>query len=252
MAPCLDLDPLHPPAPDAFDAFVFDLDNTLMASEPYHVKGFAQAMRELANYDMTAQDAKDFIGDTSVALAAKIITRLGFRHITPQQVAARKAECTMAIFKAEPFPGACDFVHRHAGRQRLAVASNSPRPFVRQALQEIGLLESFDAIVTIEDVRERKPNPEMFLLTAERLGVQPHKCLIFEDSDIGLQAARAGDFPAVLVLNPGNPLPMAIPAGVLTMTWPQLLRWSAAPGSAEPQLRHPTIHRAPTTPRKAP
>ncbi|NLE54708.1 MAG: hypothetical protein GX617_07215, partial [Lentisphaerae bacterium] len=95
MAAGTDLSPLYSATTADFDAFVFDLDNTLMASEPYHVRGFAQAMRDLANYDMTAQDAKDFIGDTSVALATKIITRMGFSHITPQQVAARKAECTM-------------------------------------------------------------------------------------------------------------------------------------------------------------
>ena len=226
MAAGTDLSPFYSATTANFDAFVFDLDNTLMASEPYHVRGFAQAMRDLANYDMTAQDAKDFIGDTSVALATKIITRMGFSHITPQQVAARKAECTMAIFKAEPFPGACEFVRRYVGHKRLAVASNSPRPFVHQALQEIGLLESFDAIVTIEDVRERKPNPQMFFLAAQRLGVDPARCLIFEDSGIGLQAARAGNFPAVLVLNPGNPLPDTIPDDILTMTWPQLLRWA--------------------------
>lgn len=217
---------LQSASPADFAAFVFDLDNTLMASERYHVLGFAQAMRDLANYEMTAQDTKDFIGDTSVALATKIITRMGFKHISPQQVAARKAECTMAVFKAEPFPGACDFVRRHVGHKRLAVASNSPRAFVHQALQEVGLLESFDAIVTIEDVRERKPSPEMFILAAQRLGVEAARCLVFEDSGVGLQAAAAGHFPAILVLNPGNFLPDLIPDDVLTMTWPQLLRWA--------------------------
>jgi len=226
MAACSDLSPLHTATPAAFDAFVFDLDNTLMASEPYHVRGFAQAMRDLANYDLTAQDERDFIGNTSIALATSIINRMGFNHITPQQVADRKAECTMAIFKAEPFPGACEFVRRHAGHKRLAVASNSPRPFVRQALQDIGLLDCLHTVVTIEDVHERKPNPEMFFLAAQRLGVDPARCLIFEDSGIGLQAAHAGHFPTVLVLNPGNPLPDTIPDDILTMTWPQLLRWS--------------------------
>lgn len=217
---------LHSAGPADFAAFIFDLDNTLMASERYHVLGFAQAMRDLANYEMTAQDTKDFIGDTSVALATKIIKRMGFKHITPQQVAARKAECTMAVFQAEPFPGACEFVHRHVGRKRLAVASNSPRAFVHQALQKVGLLESFDAIVTIEDVRERKPSPEMFILAAQRLGIEAARCLVFEDSGAGLQAASAGHFPAVLVLNPGNFLPDTLSDDVLTMTWPQLLRWA--------------------------
>jgi HAD superfamily hydrolase (TIGR01509 family) len=227
MAASLEFTRMPTPKASDFDAFIFDLDNTLIASEPYHLQAFAQAMRELAGYELSAQDAKDYLGDSSAALASKIIKRLGLK-LCPQQVAARKSEYCQAIFKAEPYPGACDFVRQHARHKRLAIASNSPQCFVEQALRELKLLSCLDAVVSGEEVRERKPNPEIFHLAARRLGVPRERCLVFEDSHIGLQAALAAKFPAVLVLNPGNPLPEIIPDEFLTMTWPQLQRWAAA------------------------
>jgi beta-phosphoglucomutase-like phosphatase (HAD superfamily) len=75
----------------------------------------------------------------------------------------------------------------------VSVASGSLRPHVETTLETIGLLDLFSVIVTPEDVTHGKPDPEMFLLAAERMGVSPAQCAVFEDSDLGLLAAeRAG------------------------------------------------------------
>lgn len=94
--------------------------------------------------------------------------------------------------RSAPLSGAVELVRdlRAAGMP-LAVASSSILPWVEACLGRIGLLDAFDVIVTGSDVREGKPSPEIYLLTAERLGVDPAACLVFEDAPAGILAANA-------------------------------------------------------------
>ena len=208
---------------DNYRMFIFDLDNTLLSSESQHATAFDIAIRELAGYELTAQDRHEYIGNTSGWMAEKIITKMGYTHITPADVSRRKTECVMQIFEAKPYPGACEFVHKYHGKKILTVASNSPRVFVHHALKAIGLFDLQEKIKTIEDVKNRKPDPEMFLALSAEFGIPPSECLVFEDTILGLQAAISGGFPVVLLVNPGNIMPDVIPDGIPTMTWPQLL-----------------------------
>ena len=71
-----------------------------------------------------------------------------------------------------------------------AVATSASRVDVERLLDPLGLLNRFDAVVTAEDVRRGKPDPEVYLLAAESIGAPPGQCLVFEDSVVGIQAAR--------------------------------------------------------------
>jgi HAD superfamily hydrolase (TIGR01509 family) len=81
----------------------------------------------------------------------------------------------------------------------LAVASGSRRDSVVGSLTTVGLLDRFNAIVSAEDYQHAKPAPDCFLLAAERLGVAPKDCLVFEDTQLGIQAAKAAGMTSVLV-----------------------------------------------------
>ncbi|MDX2240088.1 MAG: HAD-IA family hydrolase [Leptolyngbyaceae cyanobacterium bins.302] len=76
------------------------------------------------------------------------------------------------------------------GNVPMAVASNGQRSIVEPTIKAIGLRSLFRAIVTLDDVEQGKPAPDLFLLAAERMGVLPYECLVYEDSDAGLEAAR--------------------------------------------------------------
>jgi len=80
--------------------------------------------------------------------------------------------------------------------------SGSSRESVVNSLTTIGLLDRFQTIVASEDYTRSKPAPDAFLLAAERLGVVPESCLVFEDADIGIQAATAAGMASVRVPNP--------------------------------------------------
>lgn len=94
--------------------------------------------------------------------------------------------------EAEALPGARAAVlaTREAGL-RVAVASSSIAPWVDACLARIGLSEAFDAIVTGSDVSKGKPDPEIYLLAAERLSIPPRSCLAIEDAPAGIESARS-------------------------------------------------------------
>ena len=81
----------------------------------------------------------------------------------------------------------------------MAVASGSDAEIVVQGLEAIGILELFQTIITPVDVARGKPAPDMFLLAANRLGVPPERCLVFEDGLLGIQAAQAAGMASVFV-----------------------------------------------------
>ncbi len=214
-----------------YDAFIFDLDGTLINSEPYHVHAFAEAMKEVGAYTLTPADKREFTGNTSRDLASTLSRRhrLG---LDVDRVVSRKFEILYGVFRTEPFPGVLDFLSLWHGSRPLAIASNSPASFVERVLDELAARHWFEVITTIDDVARRKPDPEMVRITLQALDVPPERALVFEDSAFGLEAARRAGCAPVLVRNPGNRLPDCVPAGTPLVTWPELV--AAGPGRAAP------------------
>jgi HAD superfamily hydrolase (TIGR01509 family) len=81
----------------------------------------------------------------------------------------------------------------------MAIASGGPRDIVRRSLELAGLSSLFRAVVTADDVVHGKPAPDMFLLAAKLLGVEPTECLVFEDAEPGIKAALAAGMQVVRV-----------------------------------------------------
>jgi HAD superfamily hydrolase (TIGR01509 family) len=79
----------------------------------------------------------------------------------------------------------------------MAVASGGQRRMVEKTLSQIGVLDWFPVVVTAEDTRRHKPEPDVFLEAARRLGVEPATCTVYEDTDLGLEAARRAGMRSV-------------------------------------------------------
>ena len=88
---------------------------------------------------------------------------------------------------------------RVAAAHPVSIASGGPRDIVREMLRITGLAPLFKVVVTPEDVVHGKPHPDMFLLAAEKMGVAPEKCLVFEDAEPGMRAAEAAGMQWVRV-----------------------------------------------------
>lgn len=204
-----------------YEAFIFDLDGTLIDSEKYHVRAFAQAMEELSGYRLTDAERREFSGNTTFDLSRELARRHGL-SAEPRTVVRRKFELLYQVFRTEPFPGAQEFITRWHGRTKLALASNSPLHFVQRVLDDLRWADRFDVVITIDDVSRRKPDPEMLNLALARLNVTAPSALVFEDSIPGVGAALAAQCDVLLLQNPGHTLPSGVPGTPPTITWPEL------------------------------
>ena len=107
-----------------------------------------------------------------------------------------------------PLPGVADWLHRlHRQGLRQALASAAPRANIETVLEVLSATHIFQAIVSAEDVRKGKPDPEVYLLAAERLDVPPARCIVVEDALAGVQGARAAGMRCIGVSRNGNHLP---------------------------------------------
>ena len=108
------------------------------------------------------------------------------------------------ITKATVFPAMKELVISLFHHRPLAIGTGSVRTNVNTVLSNNGLQPYFQAITTADDVVHHKPNPDTFLLSAAKINVKPSRCLVFEDTAIGLQAARDAQMDCVLIID-GKP-----------------------------------------------
>ena len=183
-----------------FDAYIFDCDGTLVDSMPIHYVCWCESLRlNGATFPFTEDEFYHYAGvreqDTVIILNEQHGT-----NIDPDAVAGTKAE----IFKkrihevprVHPVATYAESLH---GRAPMSVASGSEAPIVHACLHNTQLFHLFQTIITPADVKRGKPAPDMFLLAAERMGVKPEDCLVFEDGRSGMEAAKAAGMEAVFI-----------------------------------------------------
>lgn len=102
----------------------------------------------------------------------------------------------MLLDNVKPLP-LIDVVKSYYGRLPMAVGTGSEHSMAEMLLRHLGLRDYFDAIVGADDVTKHKPEPETFLRCAELLGVCPDKCVVFEDADFGVEAAKRANMAIV-------------------------------------------------------
>ena len=183
-----------------YKAFVFDLDGTLIDSEKYHADGFAQAVRELTGYEITDEERREFF-ELHTSTFTPILAKRHGLNLDVEETLRYKRAHVRDHFKSDVFPQAVHFLKKWRGRKRMALASNSPKHFVKNALVEGGMIDLFETVCTADDVELRKPDPEMYLLTLAWLKLEPHEVLVFEDSPAGVHAAQATGCSVIMIEN---------------------------------------------------
>ncbi len=199
-----------------YDAFILDLDGTLIDSGRYHAQAFADAVMDQSGYALTSTERHEFFAKHSTWFAQTLNERHGLR-LDPAKVLARKRERVQEIFVAELFSGAREFLEFWHGKKPMALATNSPLAFVQPALEEADVMKYFECITT---------DPEIVEITIQRLGADPLKTLVFEDQLNGIEAARTAGAQVVAV---DNNQPVRYPVDVAVHTWHELLKLSELP-----------------------
>ncbi len=197
---------IHIPTGD-FQGFIFDCDGTLADTMPMHYQAW---MRVLARHGVDFSEHEFYhLGGTRTPTVVEILNARYGKHMVVEQVVQEKE----IIFKnllpgVKPLQVVVDFARDRFGVHPMAVASGGLRHLVIDTLKILDILHMFPVIVAAEDVVHGKPAPDMFLLAAERMGVPPEKCLVFEDAPPGIQAARAAGMSCVVV--PSSPVELTI------------------------------------------
>ncbi len=174
-----------------FAGYIFDCDGTLADTMPIHHRAWCDALR--ASGAAFEFDWPLFVSRAGMSLEQTVV-ELGEQFqlaLDPQQVAAqqrrRYAELEGGV---QPIFEVLEFARQIARTHPVSVASGSRRDNVERTLRLIGAEDLFSVIVTPEDVDRGKPHPDMFLLAAEKMGVAPESCVVFEDAELGFEAAR--------------------------------------------------------------
>ena len=173
-------------------AVLWDLDGTLVDSTEYHWRSWQQPLAGVG-VQVTRADFLASYGERNDT----ILTRWLGPRAEPrliQRIADAKEASYREILKAEglsPLPGAAEWVRRlHDTGWLQAIASSAPRLNVEVVRRALGLEQLIETYVSADDVRVGKPDPEVFLTAAAKLGVPPARCIVVEDAPAGVEAAR--------------------------------------------------------------
>ncbi|MET8268798.1 HAD family hydrolase [Micromonospora arida] len=185
-----------PPGP--FAAYLFDCDGTIVDSMPLHYLAWQRALEEWG-----CEFPEHLFYAWGGRPTADIIVALNEQQGLAMPVAAvverRESYYQELLPQLAAVPEVLAHIHDAHRRVPFAVVSGSTRASVTASLEVLGLLDRFDVLVCADDYTRSKPDPEAFLLAAEQLGVPPESCLVFEDTDLGIQAATAAGMASVRV-----------------------------------------------------
>ncbi len=184
----------------AIGGAIWDMDGTLVDTAELHFRAWEEVCREEGRPFSRADFAATFGRRNPEIIRALFGDR--FDDAQVEELGERKEEKYRAAARrgVAPLPGVMPLLEglRRAGF-RQAIGSSAPRANLDLILGLMGVASFFDAVVSSEDTRRGKPDPQVFLVAAERLGVPPGRCVVFEDAVAGVQAARAGGMRCVAV-----------------------------------------------------
>lgn len=184
-----------------FKAYLFDCDGTVADSMPLHYVAWKKALDEW-NCPFDEELFYQFGGVPPVEIVARLNKMHGLAMPLVELADRKENYYYDQLAELKAVPEVIEHVDAMFGKIPFGIVSGSTRESVMNSLTTIGMLDKFQTIVASEDYKHSKPAPDAFLLAAERLGVAPEDCLVFEDADIGIEAATAAGMASVRIPNP--------------------------------------------------
>ena len=178
------------------------MDGVIVDSEPLHEQSFLEVWDELGYGENHGIHFPDFYGRSDRVVWEAFIEKHNPTPAIEELIGLREERLIRMLREQEPlFDGVTDLIQRLAKRYPLGLASGSIHRVIDEVLAMQNLRSYFKDITSSEDVSVPKPSPEIFLLSAKRLGVPPEKCCVIEDTVNGIKAAKAAGMTAVAITN---------------------------------------------------
>ncbi len=184
-----------------FEAAIFDWDGTLADTRHAIIVSFQKALKEI-NLEVPTQYIERRIGIGASDTFREILKAANRRvdEKVVKQLVERKSKVQIELAdKVALFDGARELLEALQGKVKVGLASMNNRAVVMRLLQINHIADCFEVVLTVEAVARSKPDPEIFLKTADQLKVEPARCVVFEDSIFGVKAAKSAGMGCVAV-----------------------------------------------------
>jgi beta-phosphoglucomutase len=194
---------------------IFDVDGVLVDSARAHFSSWRALARE-SGFELGEAEFATTFGQTSRDILRRFFPAADLTEARIRALDARKEALYRNLVRGRipVMPGARELVDALRGAGfRLAVGSSGPPENVALALEGLGRPEAFDAVVTGRDVHRGKPDPEVFQIAAQRLGIAADRCAVVEDAPAGIEAARSAGMLAIALVSSGRSEEELRPAG---------------------------------------
>ncbi len=176
-----------------FRAVIFDFDGTVVQSEGIHFRLFRKTLAKTGVKLTRKKYYTELIGTGTASIIAKSVADAGkecdINALAEQKLSAYRAYVFRNSLRTTP--GLRTFLKRLKKKGiKTAIASSGNKETMSELLTRLNLDAWFCVLVGSQDVKNRKPDPEVFLKAAERLGVKPEECIVIEDAPLGIEAGR--------------------------------------------------------------
>jgi beta-phosphoglucomutase len=182
-----------------FEAAIFDWDGTLADTRRVIVISFQKALKEI-NLEVPTPYIERRIGIGASDTFREILQAANRRvdEKVVKQLVEKKSNVQIQLAEeVKLFEGTRELLAALQGKMKMGLASMNNRPVIMHLLQINKLADCFDTVLTVEAVSHSKPDPEIFLKTAEQLKAKPASCVVFEDSVFGVKAAKAAGMSCI-------------------------------------------------------
>lgn len=187
-------------------AIIFDMDGVLVDSEPFHIEIEKRQFRQNEIF-VSGEEHQRYLGVASDVMWKEIAQNHNLNLPVEKLIEQNKLESIRFFSELDGIPvmpGLIELLEKLQQKNYpKAVASSSFPEIIDLILDKTGLNKYFDVVVSSREAGKSKPEPDVFLLAARKLGVPPENCLVVEDSFNGIQAAHAAGMPCVAFQGPG-------------------------------------------------
>ena len=183
--------------PSHIKGLIFDIDGTLANTMPLHYKATQIVCRKYG-FEFPLDYFLEKAGIPTHKVFAMLINELGLKNLDAHAIAEEKEIMFLTlVHDAKPIEIVANVARKYYGILPMALGTGADRRLAENILKAIGMREIFEVLITCDDVENPKPAPDTFLKGAELIGIAPELCMVFEDGNPGITAAKAGGMEVI-------------------------------------------------------
>jgi beta-phosphoglucomutase family hydrolase len=187
-------------------AVIFDMDGVIIDSEPFQLIICLKLFKDL-NINITEDEYNTFTGVSNTSMWTTLKNKYGMKE-TVSELVKLQTEAYINYLEAneeKPIPGVVEILEGLKNNNiKIALASSSPMEGIRLVIDKFQISDYFQAVISGENLKRGKPAPDIFLNAAKMLKVEPEYCTVIEDSNHGVNAAKAAGMKCIGFQNPNS------------------------------------------------